>query len=82
MHRQIQQALDRFSKLGSQDQEAFRTILSRYVEGEISLDEAYYDLLEGELIPMPSRCGLKAKLNIGDEEPRLKNEIRARILNQ
>ena len=56
-------------------------ILKRYAADEIGLDEAYYDLLEGELIPMPQRCGMSAKIPLAEEdEIRLKEKIRSRLL--
>ena len=56
-------------------------ILKRYAADEIGLDEAYYDLLEEELIPMPQRCGMSAKIPLSEEdEIRLKEKIRSRLL--
>ena len=63
------------------DQEKIRAILKRYAADEIGLDEAYYDLLEEELIPMPQRCGLSAKIpHTAEDEIRLKEEIRSKLL--
>ncbi len=62
------------------DQEKIRAILRRYVAEEIGLDEAYYDLLEEELIPMPQRCGLSAKIpHTPEDEIRLKEKIRGKL---
>ena len=48
---------------------------------EIGLDEAYYDLLEDELIPMPQRCGMSAKIPVTEEdEKRLKEKIKNMLL--
>ena len=45
------------------------------------MDEAYYDLLEEELIPMPQRCALSAKIpHTAEDEMRLKEEIRSKLL--
>ncbi len=52
-------------------------VLSRYAADEISLDQAYYDLLEDDLIAMPKRCGLSAKIPVTKEdEEMLKKKIR------
>jgi hypothetical protein len=48
---------------------------------EIGLDGAYYDLLEDELIPMPQRCGMSAKIPVTKEdEKRLKEKIKKMLL--
>lgn len=62
------------------EQKATRAILQRYLDGKIGLDEAYCELLDESLIPMPSGCGLKAKINSPDEEARLKELIRDKVL--
>jgi len=60
------------------NQEKTRAILRRYAMNEIGLDEAYYDLLEDELIPLPQRCGMSAKIPITKEdELRLKERIKS-----
>ena len=75
MYEQIVSALDKMKK-GSPGYEGTSTILSRYVRGEIGLEEAYYDLLEAELIPMPKRCGMSAKRpTTAEDELRLKEKI-------
>ena len=75
MYEQIVSALDRMKK-GSPGYEGTSAILSRYARGEIGLDEAYYDLLEAELIPMPKRCGMSAKRPAtAEDELRLKEKI-------
>ena len=64
----------------AQDQEKIRAILKRYAAEEIGLDEAYYDLLEEELIPMPQRCALSAKIpHTAEDEIRLREEIRGKL---
>jgi hypothetical protein len=78
MRKQIEQAVERIESSSKGNQEKIKAILNRYVEGEIGLDEAYYELLEDELIPMPQRCGMQAKVPGQDEED-LKNKIRARL---
>ena len=81
MYRQIEQALGKIDALTEKQQEMMLAILKRYEKGEISLDEAYYDLLDGELIPMPQRCGMSAKIPILEEdEIRLKEKIRSKLL--
>ena len=62
------------------DQVKIRAILKRYVAEEIGLDEAYYDLLEEDLIPMPQRCGLSAKIpQTAEDEIRLRELIRSKL---
>ena len=55
-------------------QRADQAILKRYVDGEVGLDETYYELLEGELIPMPQRCGMYT--HESHDEAQLKDKIR------
>ena len=64
------------------DQEKIRAILKRYADEEIGLDEAYYDLLEEELIPMPQRCALSAKDNLhtAEDEMRLRELIKSKLI--
>lgn len=51
--------------------------MKRYSDGEIGLDEAYYELLEDELIPMPQRCAVSAKIPFTEQdEIGLKEKIR------
>ncbi len=78
MHKQIEQAVERIESSSKGNQEKIKAILKRYAEGEIGLDEAYYELLDQELIPMPQRCGMQAKIPGQDEED-LKAKIRARL---
>ncbi len=77
MIKQIEQALDRMESTSRQDQEKVRAILKRYLEDAINLDEAYYELLDGDLIPMPQRCGMYA--HAGEDESRLKAQIKERL---
>ncbi len=77
MFKQIEQGLEKMRTLSQSKQEKMRAILKRYAMNEISLDEAYYDLLEEELIPMPQRCAMSAKIPLTEEdENRLKEKIR------
>ena len=79
MYEQIVQALDGMKK-GSPGYEGIRATLFRYARGEIGLDEAYYDLLEAELIPMPKRCGMSAKRPLtAEDELRLKEKIQEKF---
>lgn len=78
MRKQIEQAVDKIESASKVNQEKIRAILKRYVDGEIGLDEAYYELLDDELIPMPQRCGMQAKVPGRDEED-LKKKIRAKL---
>jgi hypothetical protein len=75
--KQIEQGLENIRTLSQAKQEKMRAILMRYAMAEIDLDEAYYDLLEEELIPMPQRCAMSAKIPLTeDDEKRLKEKIR------
>jgi len=57
-----------------------KAILERYAEGSIGLDEAYYEMLDEELIPMPQRCCLSAKIQTtAEDEQRLKEKIMLRL---
>ena len=77
MYKQIEQALEKLDSSSKQSQEKIIAILKRYAAGEIGLDEAYYELLEDELIPMPQRCALSAKVpTTADDELRLKEKIK------
>ena len=63
------------------NQEKIRAILRRYVDEGIGIDEAYYELLDGELIPMPQRCGMSAKIPLtSEDEIRLKEKIKSKLL--
>ncbi len=80
MYKQIEQALKEIDAKNVPDQEKIRAILKRYVAGEIGLDEAYYDLLEEELIPMPQRCALSARIpHTAEDETRLRELIRSKL---
>lgn len=80
MYKQIEQALEKMDTLGKVKQEKIRAILERYAMDEIGLDEAYYDLLEDELIPMPQRCAVSAKIPVTEEDKRrLKEKIKSII---
>ncbi len=74
MQKQIQQALEKMDSSSPQNRESIKAILKRYVDGEVGLDEAYYELLEGELIPMPQRCGMYAHAD--QDEGKLKEKIK------
>lgn len=77
MYEQIEKALQEIDAKNMPDQKKMRTIFKRYVTGDIGLDEAYYDLLEEELIPMPQRCALSTKIpHTAEDEMRLKEEMR------
>ena len=82
MYEQIVQSLDRMKK-GSPGYEGISTILNKYARGEIDLGEAYYDLLEAELIPMPKRCGMSAKRPVtAEDELRLKEKIQEKFKDE
>lgn len=77
MYKQIEQALEKIASSSKPNKEKMKAILKRYAMDEIGLDEAYYDLLEEELIPMPQRCGMSAKIPVTKEgEKRLKEKIK------
>jgi hypothetical protein len=81
--KQIEQALEKMDSSNKEDREMMSAILKRYAADEIGLDEAYYDLLEEELIPMPQRCGMSAKIPLAaEDEIRLKEKIRKRLVNK
>jgi hypothetical protein len=81
VYKQIEQALENINTLGKVRQEKMRALLERYAMDEIGLDEAYYDLLEDELIPMPQRCSMSAKIPVTEEdERRLKEKIKRIIV--
>ncbi len=78
MLKQIEQSLEKMAGLSPAKKERMKAILMRYATDEISLDQAYYDLLEDELIPMPQRCTVSAKIPVTEEdEKRLKGKIKA-----
>ena len=80
MYKQIEQALKDMDAKNAPDREKTRAILKRYAAEEIGLDEAYYDLLEEDLIPMPQRCALSAKIpQTADDEMGLKDKIRSKL---
>ena len=83
MYKQIEQALEKMDSSNKETREMILAILKRYAADEIGLDEAYYDLLEEELIPMPQRCGMSAKIPLAaEDEIRLKEKIRSRLVNK
>ena len=81
MYKQIEQALEKMDSSSKPNQEKIKAIIIRYATDEIGLDEAYYDLLEEELIPMPQRCGMSSRIPITEEdEKRLKEKIKNRLM--
>jgi len=77
VYKQIEQALEKINSSSKPNQEKMKSILKRYAMDEIGLDEAYYDLLEDGLIPMPQRCSMSAKIPFTEEdEKRLKEKIK------
>ena len=77
MHRQIEDALANLNSSPPQKQEKIKAILFRYAQGEMGLDQAYYELLDDELIAMPQRCAVFAKVPLSEEdELRLKEKIK------
>jgi hypothetical protein len=77
VYKQVEQALEKINSSSKPNQKKMKAILKRYAMDEIGLDEVYYDLLEDELIPMPQRCGMSAKIPVTEEdEKRLKEKIK------
>ena len=73
MIKQIRAALDSSGNLSKGDLELFKVILQRYLSKEIRVDIAYYDLLDNDLVPMPSRCAMYTKVEeTADEEEELR----------
>jgi hypothetical protein len=80
VYKQIETALEKMASSSPRDREMMKAILKRYAEGNIGLDEAYYELLDEELIPMPQRCCLSAKIQTkAEDELRLKEKIMVRL---
>jgi len=80
VYKQIEQALREMDAKNALDQEKIRAILKRYAAEEIGLDEAYYELLEEDLIPMPQRCALSARIpQTAEDEIRLRETIRSKL---
>jgi hypothetical protein len=83
MIEQIRAALDNSGNFSKGDLERFKFIIQRYLSGEIGVDDAYYDLLDNDLFPMPSRCTLYTKVEeTGDEEESLKKCINRKLFNK
>jgi hypothetical protein len=80
MQRQIEQALENLGTLSQEKSNAIKNILSRYVNGEIGLDEAYYELMDNDLIPMPQRCTMFVKQETSlEQEENFKNYIKLKL---
>ena len=80
MHKQIEDALANLNSSAPQKQEKIKAILFRYARGEMGLDQAYYELLDDDLIAMPQRCAVFAKVPLSEEdELRLKEKIKGLI---
>jgi hypothetical protein len=83
MIRQIRAALDNSGNFSKGDLGRFKVILQRYLSGEIRVDDAYYDLLDNNLVPMPSRCAMHTKAEeTADEEGELKKCINIKLFNK
>ena len=52
VYHQIEQALEKMDSSSMQNREKSKAVLKRYVDGEIGLDEAYYELSVQELALM------------------------------
>jgi hypothetical protein len=83
MIKQIRAALDNSGNFSKVDLERFKVVLQRYLSGEIRVDDAYYDLLDNDLVPMPSRCAMYTKVEeTADEEEELKKYINIKLFNK
>lgn len=83
MIKQIRAALDNSGNLSKSDLERFKVILHGYLLGETRVDIAYYDLLDNDLVPMPSRCTMYTKFEeADDEEEELKKYINRKLFNK
>jgi hypothetical protein len=83
MLKQIRAALDKPGNFSEVDLKQFKVILQRYLSGEIKVDDAYYDLLDKDLVPMPSRCAMYTKIEKNaDEEEELKKYINKKLFNK
>jgi hypothetical protein len=81
--KQILAALDNSGKFSKGDLERFKVILQKYLLGEIRVDDAYYDLLDNGLIPMPSRCAMYTKTEkTAHEEEELREYINIKLFNK
>lgn len=80
MVEQIEKLVERFEGLKEGERNDAASMLKKYVEGEMDLEELHYSLLDEGLIPMPSRCTMynKPKQNPEAEEA-LKSLIREKI---
>jgi hypothetical protein len=72
--KQIEQALEKINSSSKPNQEKKKAIQKRYAMDENGLDEAYYDLLEDELIPMPQRCSMSAKIPVTKQDEKMFKE--------
>jgi hypothetical protein len=83
MIKQIRAALDNSGNFSKVDLERFKVVLQRYLSGEIKVDDAYYDLLDNDLVPMPSRCAMYTKVEeTVDEVEELKKYINRKLFNK
>jgi hypothetical protein len=83
MIKQIRAALDDSGNYSKGDLELFKTILKRYVSSEIVVEEAYHDLLDSDLIRMPSRCAMYTKVqNTAEGEENLKQCIKQKLFDE
>ncbi len=79
VHEEIKQAVDDLKGSSTDKHVKIREILKSYADGEIGIDEAYYDLLDNDLIPMPQRCGMHAKIQ--EDEGELKEYIKSHLFS-
>ncbi len=79
VHKEIKQAVDDLQGLSQDKQTRIKKILRSYADGEIGIDEAYYNLLDNDLIPMPQRCGMHARVQ--EDEGELKEYIKDKLFS-
>lgn len=80
MMEQIEQLVERFECLKERERNDAASILKKYAKGEMDLEELHYTLLDGGLIPMPSRCTMYHKPEQGPEaEEALRRLIKEKI---
>ncbi len=83
MHKEIEQALVNLNSANLEKKDRIKKVLRSYVDGEIELNEAYYELLDNDLISMPQRCGMFGKTNnTPEEEDKFRNYIKNKLLDQ
>ena len=76
MMEEIERLVERFESLKEGERNDAASILKKYAEGEMELEELRYILLDEGLIPMPSRCTMYHK---PEESPEAEEALRRLI---